>query len=157
MWVYYINLWCAESSLVQLLKKLYFSLFNIDIDECRSGAHSCQHICQNTPGSYGCSCFKGYKLKLDLRNCQGKTWIGCMLYVVYPTRLSILVELSYARSERSGAPWVRKFGIYVSNKFWFWQLVNSSLVSTCNCKMDYSIFALTPMKVVDYSHLYSFM
>ena len=48
--------------------------------------------------------------------------------------------------------------IYITKQEGLYQnKVNSSLVSTCNCKMDYSIFALTPMKVLDYSHPYSFM
>lgn len=40
----------------------YVSLFvMLDINECaNSTANSCEHICENTPGSYKCSCPKGF-------------------------------------------------------------------------------------------------
>ncbi|PAA73691.1 hypothetical protein BOX15_Mlig020910g1 [Macrostomum lignano] len=32
-----------------------------DIDECAAGTHCCQHTCQNTVGSYQCSCNPGFR------------------------------------------------------------------------------------------------
>ncbi|MCP3662876.1 MAG: hypothetical protein GY696_10325, partial [Gammaproteobacteria bacterium] len=40
-------------------------IFRLDIDECLSGNGGCQHNCDNTPGSYECSCLSGYKLEAD--------------------------------------------------------------------------------------------
>eukprot|EP00494_Astrolonche_serrata_P024328 UN24586 len=39
------------------------SLYCADIDECEEGIHNChgKALCTNTPGSYSCSCLKGYK------------------------------------------------------------------------------------------------
>nr|XP_046255140.1 complement C1r subcomponent-like [Scatophagus argus] len=47
----------------------------IDIDECSKrdpgdgSGPLCTQICVNTPGSYHCSCYSGYKLHLDKRTC----------------------------------------------------------------------------------------
>ena len=32
----------------------------------------CGQNCNNTPGSYMCSCYEGYSLNFDLFNCSGK-------------------------------------------------------------------------------------
>ena len=44
----------------------------IDIDECASGLDECEQLCDNTEGSYNCSCMKGYELAENGRNCSGK-------------------------------------------------------------------------------------
>ena len=43
-----------------------------DIDECSQGTDECEHNCNNTLGSFFCSCDTGYALTLDGRNCTGK-------------------------------------------------------------------------------------
>ena len=50
-----------------MLGALYFS----DIDEC-DGVNDCQQLCQNTEGSYTCSCSEGFTLNSDNRTCNGK-------------------------------------------------------------------------------------
>ncbi|CAL4176090.1 unnamed protein product, partial [Meganyctiphanes norvegica] len=42
-----------------------------DIDECQSnsGRGDCDHKCQNSLGSYKCSCNSGYKINLDEKTC----------------------------------------------------------------------------------------
>ena len=51
--------------------------FVSDVDECRkiiSGVISkggCQHKCNNTIGSYSCSCNEGFALAYDRRTCLG--------------------------------------------------------------------------------------
>ena len=44
--------------------------FSIDIDECE-GVNDCQQLCENTVGSYVCSCNEGFTLAEDSRNCTG--------------------------------------------------------------------------------------
>ncbi|XP_046584649.1 uncharacterized protein LOC124291639 [Haliotis rubra] len=39
----------------------------IDIDEC--GNNLCSQVCNNTDGSYVCSCFKGFQLSQDKQTC----------------------------------------------------------------------------------------
>ena len=41
-----------------------------DIDECTMDIDGCEQICENTEGSYKCSCTKG-ELNTDGRNCTG--------------------------------------------------------------------------------------
>lgn len=44
--------------------------FILDIDECQKRSR-CQHGCQNTPGSFRCTCPPGYKLAPNRRTCIG--------------------------------------------------------------------------------------
>jgi hypothetical protein len=44
-----------------------------DIDECQDGRNGgCDHQCNNTPGSYFCSCKTGFKLNNDQTSCEGE-------------------------------------------------------------------------------------
>lgn len=43
-----------------------------DIDECATGSHQCSHTCQNTVGSYTCTCPTGYTLS-NGRVCTGES------------------------------------------------------------------------------------
>lgn len=48
----------------------------VDIDECRSwSSNNCPHICENTRGSYQCSCFSGFSpvTSLGFAVCQPKS------------------------------------------------------------------------------------
>ena len=56
--------------LCELAKVIYFSLIDIDINEC-DGAHPCIQICNNTPGSYVCDCNPEYRLNSDGISCRG--------------------------------------------------------------------------------------
>ena len=47
--------------------------FKIDIDECIDS--ECEHVCNNTDGSYTCSCNSGYSLDSNGRNCSGMSII----------------------------------------------------------------------------------
>ncbi|MGH0188815.1 UNVERIFIED_CONTAM: hypothetical protein FKN15_031537, partial [Acipenser sinensis] len=55
----------------------------VDTNECRRyPGRLCAHKCENTPGSYHCSCTIGFKLGSDGRNCEGmftltNTWSLC--------------------------------------------------------------------------------
>ncbi len=40
-----------------------------DFDEC-SVDGTCSQLCQNTNGSYHCSCVEGYQLRPDGRGCK---------------------------------------------------------------------------------------
>ena len=45
-----------------------------DVNECapNGGLGPCQQVCTNTIGSFYCSCYAGYAISADGRNCQGK-------------------------------------------------------------------------------------
>ena len=42
-----------------------------DINECSVRKGECQQNCKNLPGSYECSCDEGYRLRGDLKTCEG--------------------------------------------------------------------------------------
>ena len=47
-------------------------LFTVDVDECEEEIDGCDQICNNTEGSFFCSCMMGYSLADDQFNCSGK-------------------------------------------------------------------------------------
>ena len=47
-------------------------IFIPDIDECDADNGDCDHLCENTDGSYTCSCRDGYSLGNDDHSCIGK-------------------------------------------------------------------------------------
>ena len=46
--------------------------FNPDIDECASSDGGCEQMCNNTVGSFYCSCGTGYQLDGNGLNCNGQ-------------------------------------------------------------------------------------
>ena len=57
-----------------------FFWFYLDINEC-NGVNDCQQMCQNTDGSYVCSCTDGFTLEADGRSCAGIHY-SC-IYIIY--------------------------------------------------------------------------
>ena len=47
-----------------------------DVNEC-AGMHGCDHHCNNTNGSYHCTCDVGYHLGNDNHSCYGITVHAC--------------------------------------------------------------------------------
>ena len=43
-----------------------------DIDECAESTNGCSQTCNNTIGSYMCSCDFGYRLASNGRVCNGR-------------------------------------------------------------------------------------
>lgn len=52
------------------MSKNFVLLLIPDIDECKTGKHSCEHYCHDTDGSYSCSCKPGYQPFLHGRKCE---------------------------------------------------------------------------------------
>ena len=42
-----------------------------DVNECLTNNGGCAQICNNTIGSFRCSCNSGYSLFADARSCEG--------------------------------------------------------------------------------------
>ena len=49
---------------------------SLDIDECAEDSSGCTQICNNTPGSYYCTCFIGFSLDDDKHTCNGELTIA---------------------------------------------------------------------------------
>ena len=47
--------------------------FYVDINECSSAESCCTQLCTNLPGSYQCSCKRGFMLDADRCTCIGKS------------------------------------------------------------------------------------
>lgn len=56
-----------------MLWLLFICLFLLtDVDECLSSiTNNCRHKCVNKPGSYECTCFKGFKYEKKTGTCEG--------------------------------------------------------------------------------------
>ena len=71
--VCYIIYTCSQNILCYHLTKLVSNIFPLilftDIDECDLGI--CEQDCNNTNGSYYCTCREGYYLGNDNRSCFG--------------------------------------------------------------------------------------
>lgn len=51
--------------------KIILLLILLDINECESLNGGCEHICENIPGTYRCSCYKGWRRNLSkLGSCE---------------------------------------------------------------------------------------
>ena len=69
----YLLLLLLLLSLLLLLLLLLLSLS--DVNECANGLHACNQLCNNTMGSYKCSCYDGYMLDQTKASCIGKILI----------------------------------------------------------------------------------
>ena len=73
--------WSSLSRLVQVVleykkRNYYMFLRFTDVNECLINDGGCEHMCNNTPGSYECICRGGYQLESDGKACQGETILG---------------------------------------------------------------------------------
>ena len=51
---------------------MYHVICHVDVDECSDGTHQCMQNCNNTLGSYVCTCDSGFIIDADARTCDGK-------------------------------------------------------------------------------------
>ncbi|XP_020715459.1 putative vitellogenin receptor isoform X2 [Ceratitis capitata] len=58
-----------------------------DIDECLEIYGLCSQSCQNTPGSYRCTCDEGYMLKADNSTCEA---FGGDPLLLYTTQMAVM-------------------------------------------------------------------
>ena len=66
-------LWLVQKYCNFLRDIRYFTIMvTIDIDECSMQVDECDHTCNNTLGSYTCSCNDGYLLDRNGLQCNGK-------------------------------------------------------------------------------------
>lgn len=60
-----------------------YSNFALDFNECNLNNAGCEHVCNNTAGSFNCDCRAGFKLKPDQLGCEGRYH---RMYTVAPMR-----------------------------------------------------------------------
>ena len=63
-----------------------------DIDECDSGTHTCDvnAVCENTQGSYTCTCTSGFTG--DGEECKGIKGC-CFIFIISPPRIHFFICL----------------------------------------------------------------
>ena len=49
-----------------------FFFYFKDVNECTKLISGCNQECTNTNGSYKCSCYSGYRLRVDQKICEGE-------------------------------------------------------------------------------------
>ena len=66
----------------------------LDANECASNNGGCNHTCNNTDGSFVCSCDSGYTLDSDKLGCLGisKTNITCIM-AFHQTLMNVLMVM----------------------------------------------------------------
>ena len=52
-----------------------------DINECNQGNGGCEHTCNNTIGSYYCTCNTGYQLSKG-KHCSGNNNLALICYII---------------------------------------------------------------------------
>ena len=53
---------------------------SLDINECETNEGGCEHICNNTMGSFECLCQLGFNLASNGLQCNGIILISLLLY-----------------------------------------------------------------------------
>ena len=72
-----VSYYCLPRTCLMML------LVALDVDECALGTALCTHNCQDTYGSYTCSCRPGYRLSTDGFTCVGMSMEKCLWHHYY--------------------------------------------------------------------------
>ena len=79
------------------------------MDECNTNNGGCNQTCNNTYGSFKCSCIKGYQLAADNLSCNGKRNVQLALARYYRDNKEIFIPLATIclHADLSNAPNLR--------------------------------------------------
>ena len=67
--------------LITIIIVISFTFSTKDINECSEHISGCNQLCNNTLGSYNCTCYTGYLLGSNGRTCYGE--IKCLILSWY--------------------------------------------------------------------------
>ena len=66
-----LTMMIMDAQVIKSFKFVYPQAYSLDINECTNDNGNCEHNCINNNGSYSCSCYNGYSLDVNGRNCTG--------------------------------------------------------------------------------------
>ena len=83
---------CMYTCMYEFLPSFLPSFIHSDVDECEDGLDTCGPLerCDNTPGSYYCSCQQGYRRQTD-STCTGKLQIYFIGIIIAPDVIVVIV------------------------------------------------------------------
>ena len=68
-----------------------FSPPTSDLNECNVDDGGCTQVCENTAGSFQCSCLSGFRLEADDKTCTGternSSYVHVVLRIFHSTNL----------------------------------------------------------------------
>ena len=73
IWLLYCNqnMWSYNKINIIVKYLLPYLTYFTDVDECNNDTSGCEQLCNNTIGSYYCTCSEGYYLGNDNHSCLG--------------------------------------------------------------------------------------
>lgn len=93
-----IRLHCKANSSVVMMRVDFGLNYAAGIDLCLESEHSCEHLCESSPGSYTCHCLPGYRLNADGKTCSGKNITKQEAHLLFQIKIEYLLYLSVIAS-----------------------------------------------------------
>ena len=90
---------------------LFFDAFSrmlfvvVDVDECATNNGGCHQTCNNTIGSFSCSCLTGWMLSANNKACDGEWYLNIIIIIliniIEGDRIIIITNSQTSRAARS--------------------------------------------------------
>ena len=74
----------------------------LDTNECKEHSSGCTQICNNTPGSYFCTCHAGYIVDSNNHTCNGECSIILAAFSLTTTSQSIIADINECATGNGG-------------------------------------------------------
>ena len=90
---------CQGMKAIKYVELANDSYFYTDNNECNTGNGECDHICNNTIGSYKCSCTNGFYLDSNGVSCKG---LVIILYNYITLQIIISIDIDECITDNGG-------------------------------------------------------
>lgn len=145
-----------------------------DIDECLAENDGCEHECQNSAGSFTCSCRPGYGLNTDRRSCtcEWSVLVFCtgsdydllsVSIIIWCGNLCVCVCVFVVRAGRnSSAHWISEGGLAVESAHGLqtvgalWRLWGGRRRAACREHAGWEIRLVTGLLQIPYENTWCY-